>query len=408
MNMLSLARRFALAALACAAAGAFAQAVSDDVVKIGVLSDFNGVYSDFSGQGSLTAVKMAVEDFGGRVLGKPIEVISADHQNKADIASAKAREWYESQKVDIIMDVTNSAVTLAVMAITAQHDKIVVIGGSSTVRVTNDDCTPNSIQYVYDANSLSNVVGKSIIKQGGDSWFFVTVDFAFGHGLEKTTSDVVKAAGGKVVGSVRHPLNTSDMSSFLLQAQASGAKVIGLATAGTDLTNAIKTAKQFGIGAPGTKQQLASLLVFISDVHGLGLEQAQGLLLTESFYWDLNDETRKWSKRFMARHGRMPTMVHAAMYSATMHYLQAIQAAGTDQTKAVMAKMKATPVNDFFAKNGRIREDGLHVHDMYLMQVKRPDESKYPWDYYNVKATIPPEEAFKSMEEGTCKFVKKG
>ena len=387
--------------------GALAQGVSNDVVKIGVLTDFNGVYSDFSGQGSLHAVKMAVEDFGGRVLGKPIEILSADHQNKADIGSALAREWYDAQNVDIIMDTTNSAVTLAVMAVTAQKDRIVVIGGSSTVRVTNDDCTPNSIQYVYDAHSLSNVVGKSVIKQGGDTWYFVTVDFAFGHGLEKTTSDVVKAAGGKIVGASRHPLNASDMSSFLLQAQASGAKVIGLANAGGDLTNSIKTANQFGIATPGSKQQLASLLVFISDVHAMGLPQAKGLLLTESFYWDLNDDTRNWSKRFMARHGKMPTMVHAAMYSATAHYLKAVQAAGTDQTKAVMAKMKATPVNDFFAKNGRIREDGLHVHDMYLMQVKRPEESKYPWDYYHVKAVIPPEEAFKSMEEGTCKFVKK-
>jgi branched-chain amino acid transport system substrate-binding protein len=391
----------------CGATCAIAQKVSNDVVKIGVLTDFSGVYSEFSGQGSLTAVKMAVEDFGGKVLDKPIEIISADHQNKADVGSAKAREWYDTQNVDIIMDTTNSAVTLAVMNITYQKDKIVVIGGSSTVRVTNDDCTPNSIQYVYDANSLSNVVGKAVIKQGGDTWFFVTVDFAFGHGLEKTTSDVVRAAGGKVIGSVKHPLGASDYSSFLLQAQGSGAKVIGLATAGADLINAIKTASQFGITGPNSKQQLASLLVFISDVHAMGLEQSQGLLLTESFYWDLNDETRKWSRRFLARHGRMPTMVHAAMYSATTHYLKAVQAAGTDETKAVMAKMKSTPVNDVFATNGRIREDGLHVHDMYLMQVKRPDESKYPWDYYHVRAVIPPDEAFKSMKEGTCKFVKK-
>lgn len=409
MKMGSLAIRLILGAtlLLGGAPGALAQKVSDDVVKIGVLTDFNGVYSDFSGQGSLTAVRMAVEDFGGKVLGKPIEVIFGDHQNKADIGSAIAREWYDAQHVDIIMDTTNSAVTLAVMALTHQKDRIVVIGGSSTVRVTNDDCTPNSIQYVYDANSLSNVVGKSVIKQGGDTWFFVTVDFAFGHGLEKTTSDVVNAAGGKVVGSVRHPLNASDMSSFLLRAQASGAKVIGLATAGTDLSNAIKTANQFGITGPNSKQQLASLLVFISDVHGMGLQQAQGLLLTESFYWDLNDDTRNWSRRFLAKHGKMPTMVHAAMYSATTHYLKAVQGVGTDETKPVMARMKATPVNDFFARDGRIREDGLHVHDMYLMQVKRPEESKYPWDYYQVKAVIPPEEAFKSMEQGTCKFVKK-
>jgi branched-chain amino acid transport system substrate-binding protein len=405
-------KRFAHLLLAASIAGlaataAFAQKVSDGVVKIGVLTDFNGVYSDFSGQGSLVAVQMAVDDFGGKVLGAPIEVISADHQDKADIGSAIARKWYESEKVDAIFDTTNSAVTLAVMAITASHDKIVVIGGSSTTRVTNDDCTPNSIQYVYDANALSNVVGKAMLKDGGDTWYFVTVDFAFGHGLEKSTSDVVKAAGGKVVGSVRHPLNAQDMSSFLLQAQSSGAKVIGLATAGTDLINAIKTARQFGITGPDSKQRLASLLVFISDVHAMGLDQAQGLYLTESFYWDLNDETRKWSKRFFEKHKKMPTMVQAAMYSATIHYLNAIRDSGTDKTETVMAKMKSTPVNDFFAKNGRIREDGLHVHDMYLFQVKRPNESKYPWDYYKLVATVPPDEAFKSMDQGTCKFVKR-
>jgi branched-chain amino acid transport system substrate-binding protein len=403
-------RRLVLAAVALALSmtSAFAQQkYSDGVVKLGVLTDFSGVYSDFSGEGSNIAVRMAVEDFGGKVNGVPIEVISADHQNKADIGSAKAREWYDSQKVDIIFDTTNSAVTLAVMAIAEQANKIVIIGGSSTTKVTNENCTPNSIQYVYDANSLSNVVAKSILKQGGDTWYFVTVDFAFGHGLEKSTSDVVKAAGGKVIGAVRHPLNASDMSSFLLQAQSSGAKVIGLATAGGDLINAIKTAKQFGITSRDSKQRLASLLVFISDVHAMGLETAQGLYLTESFYWDLNDDTRKWSRRFFERHKKMPTMVQAAMYSAAMHYLEAVRDSRTDETKTVMAKMKSTPVHDFFAKNGHIREDGLHVHDMYLMQVKRPDESKYPWDYYNVKATVAPEEAFKSMAEGSCKFVKK-
>ena len=401
-------RLLGTALLATAVSGAFAQqpAISDNVVKFGVLSDFSGVYADFSGQGSLVAVQMAAEDFGGKILGKPIEIVFSDHQNKADVGAGKAREWYDAQ-VDVIMDTSNSAVTLAVLPLAQQKNRIVIIGGSSTTRVTNDDCTPNSIQYVYDANSLSNVVGRAIIKQGGDTWYFITVDFAFGHGLEKNTTEVINASGGKVIGSVRHPLNASDMSSFLLQAKSSGAKVIGLANAGGDLTNAIKTASEYGITGPGSKQQLASLLVFISDVHAMGLPQAQGLLLTEAFYWDLNDETRKWSKRFFERHKKMPTMVHAAMYSGAMHYLKAVEAVGTDEAKAVMAKMKATPVNDFFAKNGRIREDGLHVHDMYLMQVKRPEESKYPWDYYHVKAVIPGSEAFKPMEQGTCKHVKK-
>lgn len=408
MDKLSIVKCFFVAAALTSSATALAQkaVVSDNVVKIGVLSDFSGVFSDFSGRGSLTAVRMAVEDFGGKVLGAPIEIVSADHLNKADVGANRAREWYDTQQVDIIMDVTNSAVTLAVMGIAKQKDKIVVIGGSSTPRAHNEDCTPNSIQYVYDANSLSNVVGRAIIKQGGDTWFFITVDFAFGHGLEKTTSAVVTASGGKVLGSIRHPLNAADMSSFLLQAQASGAKVIGLATAGSDLTNAIRTANEFGITSSG-KQQLASLLVFISDVHAMGLEKAQGTLLTEAFYWDLNDETRKWSRRFFEKEKRMPTMVQAAMYSATTHYLKAIQRAGTDETKAVMASMKATPVNDFFAKNGRIREDGLHVHDMYLLQVKKPTESKYPWDYYHVKAVVPPAQAFVPMEKGNCPLVKK-
>lgn len=374
-------------------------------LRLGVLTDMSGVYADFSGNGSLVAVQMAVEDFGGSVLGRQIEILSADHQNKADIGANIAREWYDQQGVRAIFDTSNSAVTLAVTAITHEKDRIVMIGGSSTTRVTGDSCTPNSIQYVYDANALSNVTGKALVSQGGDTWYFITVDFAFGHGLEKATGDVVLAAGGKVLGSVRHPLNTTDFSSYLLRAQSSGAKVIGLANGGTDTINAIKNSTEFGITTSG-KQRVAALLTFITDVHGMGLEHAQGIMLTEAFYWDLNDETRQWSRRFFERTKRMPSMVQAGMYSATMHYLKAVADSRTDETAKVMARMKSTPVNDMFAKNGRIRADGLHLHDMYLMQVKTPAESKSPWDYYHVKAVVPPEQAFSPMKPGACAFVK--
>ncbi|MDT3677663.1 MAG: ABC transporter substrate-binding protein [Burkholderiaceae bacterium] len=401
---------FLLRTLLCAAALtplAYAQpgGSQSGPLRIGVLTDMSGVYSDFSGNGSLVAVRMAIDDFGGKVLGRNIELLSADHQNKADIGANIAREWYDQQNVRAIFDTSNSAVTLAVTALTQDKDRIVMIGGSSTTRITGDSCTANSIQYVYDANALSNVTGKALIAQGLDTWYFITVDFAFGHGLEKATSEVVKEAGGKVLGSVRHPLNTTDFSSYLLQAQASGAKVIALANGGSDTINAIKGANEFGITTSG-KQRVATLLTFITDVHAMGLQQAQGIVLTEAFYWDLNDATREWSRRFFEKTRRMPSMVQAGMYSATMHYLKAVAAAGTDDTAAVMKKMKATPVNDMFAKNGRIRADGLHLHDMYLMQVKKPSESKTPWDYYHVRATIPAEQAFSPMNPQTCKFAK--
>ena len=407
MNLLKTAIVISALSWAAGVAPAAAQSgkISDGAVRIGVLSDFSGTFSDFSGKGSLTAVQMAVDEMGGKVLGSPIEIISADHQNKADVGSSIAREWYDAKKVDAIFDVTNSAVTLAVMAIAKEKNGIVVIGGSSTTRATTDSCTPNSIQYVYDANSLANVTGKALIDQGGKTWYFITVDFAFGHGLEKVTTDVVNANGGKVLGSVRHPLNTSDFSSFLLRAQSSGADVIALANGGTDTINAIKGANEFGLTKSG-KQKVASLLTFITDVHSMGLNTAQGIVLTEAFYWDLNDDTRKWARAFSAKTGRMPTMVQAAMYSATLHYLKAIQKAGTDATADVMKTMKATPVNDIFAQNGKIREDGLHVHDMYLMQVKKPEESKEPWDYYNIRARVPADRAFSPMQPGACAFVK--
>lgn len=396
-----------LALAAVIASPAFAQSskISDGIVKLGVLTDMSGVYSDFSGNGSLTAAKMAVEDFGGKVLGMPIELIYADHQNKADIGANIAREWYENGKVDAILDTTNSAVTLAVMAVTKEKNRVVIIGGSSTTRATTSDCTPNSVQYMYDANSLANVTGKALIKQGGKSWYFITVDFAFGHGLEKITSDVVKAAGGQVLGAVRHPLNAGDFSSFLLQARDSGAQVIALANAGTDTINVIKGANEFGIMKSG-KQKVATLLVFITDVHSMGLKQAQDIVLTETFYWDLNDESRAWSKRYFEKTKRMPSMVQAGIYSGAMHYLNAIKNSGTDDATAVMAKMKDTPINDFFVKNGRIRPDGLHVHDMHLFQVKQPGESKYPWDYYKHLATIPADQAFSPMDTNACPFLK--
>lgn len=396
----------ALLGAAVLTSGAFAQPASQSgPLRLGLLTDMSGVYSDFSGNGSLVAVRMAVEDFGGKVLGRDIELLSADHQNKADIGANIAREWYDQQNVRAIFDTSNSAVTLAVTALTREKDRIVMIGGSSTTRITGDSCTPNSIQYVYDANALSNVTGKALIGQGGDTWYFITVDFAFGHGLEKATSEVVEQAGGKVLGAVRHPLNTTDFSSYLLQAQASRAKVIALANGGSDTINAIKGANEFGITTSG-KQRVASLLTFITDVHAMGLPQAQGIMLTEAFYWDLNDETRKWSRRFFEKTKRMPSMVQAGMYSATMHYLKAVAASGTDDTATVMKRMKAAPVNDMFAKNGRIREDGLHLHDMYLMQVKRPAESESPWDYYHVRAVVPAEKAFSPMKPGACAFLK--
>jgi branched-chain amino acid transport system substrate-binding protein len=377
---------------------------SDNVVKIGLILDMASLYADITGEGSVTAARMAIEDFGGKVNGVPIELVFADHGNKADIAAAKAREWFDTQKVDMIGDVAASATALAALEIAKQKNRIIMFNGPATTRLTNENCTPVSVHYTYDTYALAAGTGKGVLKMGGDTWFFLTADYAFGHSLEKDVSDVVKAAGGKVLGSVRHPLNAQDFSSFLLQAQASKAKVIGLANAGGDTINAIKQAAEFGI----TKNQaLAGLLVYINDIHSLTLQATQGMLLTEAYYWDLNDETRKWAKRFFEKMKKMPNMSQAGVYSSVMHYLKAVQAVGTDDTAKVMARMKATPVNDFFAKNGRIREDGRMVHDMYLFEVKKPSESKYPWDYYKVKATIPGDEAFMPLAKSVCPLVKK-
>jgi branched-chain amino acid transport system substrate-binding protein len=376
--------------------------LSDDVVKIAVLDDMSGVYADLTGPGGVAAVRMAIEDFGGKAMGKPIEVVFADHQNKADVAAAAGRQWFDVDKVDMITGLGNSAVALAIQQLAREKNRINIVSGAASTDLTGKSCSPNGIHWTYDTYALAKGTGTATVKSGGDSWFFLTADYAFGHSLEANTSNIVKAAGGKVLGGVRHPLNTPDFSSFLVQAQASGAKVIGLANAGGDTINSIKQAGEFGIGKT---QKLAGLLVMITDVHGVGLKAAQGLLFTEAFYWDQNDETRAWSKRFMERHKNAPTMIQAGMYGATMHYLKAVQAAGTDEPKAVMAKMKEAPVNDFMTKNGKIRPDGRLVRDMYLLQVKTPEESKGAWDYMKVVATIPGEEAFRPMSEGGCPLV---
>lgn len=398
--------RFGLgAALALATVGqstAQNAGISDGVVKIGVLTDMSGQFSHESGEGSVTAVKMAVEDFGGSVLGKPIEVVVADHQNRNEVAIAKAREWYDVDKVDMIANLINSSIALAVTNVAKEKGRIAIVNGSGTSRLTGDSCTPNSIHYAYDTYALAQGTGKALIKEGLKSWYFLTADYAFGHALEADTSTVVKANGGKVVGTVRYPIDTNDHAAFLLQAQASKANVVAIAGSGTVFINALKSAKEFGL-----TQTLAGLLVWITDIHSMGLRSAQGLVLTNAFYWDRDDETRAFAKRFFAMMKRMPHMGDAGDYSSTMHYLNAIKAAGTDDAKAVMAKMREMPVNDFFAKNGRVREDGRFVHDMYVYEVKKPEESKYEWDYYKLRAVIPGDEAFRPLSESKCPLIQK-
>jgi branched-chain amino acid transport system substrate-binding protein len=364
----------------------------------------SGLYADIAGPGSVEAAKMAVQDFGGKVLGKPIEVLSADHQNKPDVGANKAREWYDTQGVDMIVDVPTSSVALAVAKVSAEKKRVFINSTGATTRLTNEDCTPYTVHYSYDTYALANGTGKAIVQQGGKSWFFLTADYAFGHSLEADTTAVVKANGGEVKGAVRHPLNASDFSSFLLQAQASKAQIVGLANAGGDTINSVKAANEFGL----TKNQtLAGLLMFISDVHSLGLQTAQGMMLTDAWYWDLNEETRKFGRRFFEKMKRMPSFAQAGVYSGVLTYLKAVQAAGTDDADKVMVELKKLKINDMFAKNGYIRQDGRMVHDMYLMQVKKPSESKYPWDYYNVKAIIPAEQAFQPLSKSTCPLIKK-
>ena len=380
--------------------------LSGDVVKIGVLTDMSGLYADYGGPGALAAARLAVQDFGGKMFGKNIEVVNADHQNKPDIAKNVTQQWFDRDGVDMTVENLNSSVALAVQALGKEKNKITIVTGAATSRLTNEDCAPGTgIHYLMDTIALGNVVGKAVVKDGGNSWFFLTADYAFGHSLEKDTGEVVKAAGGRVNGAVRHPLGTNDFSSFLLQAQTSGAKVVGLANAGGDTVNSIKAAAEFGITK---RQNLAALLMLITDVHAIGLNTAQGLYLTEGWYWDLNPETRAWADKFSkVMNGRKPNSNHASVYSATMHYLKAIQAAGTDDTAAVMAKMREMPINDMFAKGGVLRPDGRMVHDMYLFQVKKPSESKGAWDYFNLKGTIKGADAFLPLAQSRCAAVKK-
>ena len=378
--------------------------VSDGRVKIGILNDQSGVYADFGGTGSVEAARMAVEDFGGTVLDAPIEVVSADHQNKADIASTIARQWYDTEQVDSIMELTTSSVALAVQALSQEKKKIDLVTGAATTDLTGKACSPYGFHWAYDTRALAVGTGGALVDQGGDSWFFLTADYAFGYSLEENTAGVVTQKGGTVVGAVKHPLATTDFSSFLLQAQASGAKVIGLANAGLDTQNAIKQAAEFGITQGG--QRLAALLFTLAEVHGLGLETAQGLTLTESYSWDRNDASREFGNRFKERTGRMPNMVQAGTYSGVMHYLKAIKEAGTDETEAVAAKMREMPVSDFFAENGKVGANGRMISDVYLLEVKKPDESKGEWDYFNVRATIPGDQAYLDPAKAGCPLVK--
>jgi len=392
-----------LAFLLASSTAVLADGASDGKVKIGILNDQSGVYADFGGKSSVEAAKMAVEDFGGKVLGVPVEIVDADHQNKADIASNIARQWYDTEQVDAIMELTTSSVALAVQAIAKEKKKIDIVTGAATTDLTGKACSPYGFHWAYDTHALAVGTGGALVKQGGDSWFFLTADYAFGYSLEQQTSDVVKSAGGKVVGSVRHPLSNQDFSSFLLQAQSSGAKVIGLANAGLDTSNAIKQAAEFGITQGG--QHLAALLFTLAEVHGLGLDAAQGLTLTEGYYWNLDDKSREFGKKFFARTGKMPNMVHAGTYSAVLQYLKAIQKAGTDDTDAVAKQLHQMPVDDVFGRGGTVGPNGRMIHDMYLLQVKKPADSKEPWDYFNVLATIPGKEAYIDPAKSGCAVV---
>jgi branched-chain amino acid transport system substrate-binding protein len=398
-------RKLLAAAVMALAAGAAHAQISGNVVKIGVLNDQSSLYADLSGQGSVLAAKMAIEDFGAAKKGIKTEVIFADHQNKADVGSQIATKWYDAEGVDVIVDTPNSGVALAVNQITKDKKKAFLVSGAATADLSGKACSPNTLHWTYDTWMLANGTGNAIVKTGGDSWFFLTADYAFGHALERDTEAVVLKTGGKVLGKVRHPLNTQDFSSFLLQAQASKAKIVGLANAGGDTTNAIKQASEFGIVKGG--QNLAGLLVFLTDVHALGLEKAQGLIFTESWYWDLNDPSRAWTKRFAAANGgKYPTMVHAGVYSAVLHYLKAVEAIKSDDGTKVVEQMKKMPTDDPLFGKGTVRADGRKVHPAYLVEVKKPSESKGPYDYYKVRATIPADQAFRPMADGGCPLVK--
>jgi branched-chain amino acid transport system substrate-binding protein len=403
---MTFARIVAFVAVAVLGGGVAYGQISDGLVKIGVLNDQSSLYADLAGQGSVVAARMAVDDFNVAGKGLKVEIIFADHQNKADVGSQIARQWYDAEKVDMIMDVPNSGVALAVNQITRERKKAFIVSSAATSDLTGKACSPNTIHWTYDTWALANGTGNAIVKTGGESWFFITADYAFGHALERDTEAVVLKSGGKVLGKVRHPLNTQDFSSFLLQAQASKAKIIGLANAGGDTTNAIKQGAEFGIVRSG--QNFAGLLVFLTDVHALGLDKAQGLIFTESFYWDLNDQTRAFARRFAERNrGIHPTMIHAGVYAGTLHYLKAVEGLKSDDGTRVIERMKEMPTDDPLFGKGTIRVDGRKVHPMYLVEVKTPSESKKPWDYYKIRTTIPADQAFRPLDQGGCELVKK-
>jgi len=397
----------AVAALALGFAPQPASAqLSDDMLKVGVLTDMSSLYADINGPGAVYAAQLAIQDFGGSVLGKKIEFVQADVQNKADIGTSIAGKWYDAEKVDVILGAAASSSSLAVAGVAGDKKRVFLATDPASSDLTGKSCNPYTIHYVYDTAALANGTGSAVVKAGGKTWYFLTADYAFGHALERDVSAVVNANGGKVVGTARHPINTSDFSAFLVQAQASKAQVVGLANAGGDTINSIKQAAEFGIVQGG--QKLAGLLVFISDVHSIGLQLAQGLQLTEAFYWDMNDGTRSFSKRFFDKMKKMPTSIQAGYYSSMMHYLQAVKATGTDNPEKVMAWLKANPLNDDLFGKGYVRADGRKMHDMYLFEVKKPSESKGPYDYYKLVRTIPAEEAFRPMDKGDCPMVKKG
>ena len=404
-TMKSLLKTVVLVASVFAIPGHAAAQISDNVVKIGVIVDMTGVYSGQGGTGAVTAVQMAVKDFGGKVDGKPIEVVSADYQNKVDIAASKVRQWYDVNHVDMVIESTDSAAAIAMQKIAAAKKRIIIFAGAATDALTNKECSPYGIHYVYDTYALATGTGRAVMQQGGNTWFFLTADYAFGDALQAATSKVVTDMGGKVLGAIKHPLAAMDFASFLLQAQASKAKIVGLANSGKDTQNSIREAKEFGLSKGG--QKLVPLLLFDTDIQGAGLEITQGLLFTTGFYWDYNDQTRNWSQRFYALHKTMPTMIQAGMYSATIHYLEAIQATGTDNSDTVMKNMKETPINDFFAQDGKILANGLMVHDMYLAEVKTPQESKSKWDIVKIKSIIPGAQAYQPLGDSTCSFTRK-
>ena len=397
-------KRIALAAAACSLTGMASAQISGDTVKIGFLTDMSGVYADIDGPGGVEAIRMAIADKKGMVAGKKIELLYADHQNKADVAASKAREWLDTQGVDVLIAGTNSATSLAMMKVAAEKKKPIIVIGGGTARVTNEDCTPYSIHYAYDTVSLANGTGSAVTKAGGKTWYFLTVDYAFGQSLQNDTAAVVTKSGGQVLGSVRHPLSANDFSSFLLQAQSSKAQILGLANAGGDTINAIKAANEFGI----TKtMKLVGLLMFINDIHSLGLPLTQGMYMTDSWYWNQSPEARAWSRRFFEKIKRMPSSIQAADYSAAMHFLNAVEAIKSDDADKVMAQMKAAPVNDFYTKGTIRKEDGRAIHDMVLLQVKTQQESTEPWDYFKVVERIPGEQAFAKLADSKCPLVKK-